>query len=179
MWKFYKKNNSAAAKNDILQIAKVFLNEKINVYILNSNRTRYIPKINEEFLYNHVDSITICNENNCQGILLSLTNIIYHVYRLDEAGSQAETIEDYDDDTGSELSTANHWVLPSVDFHGLWESLIYEIDIKENLLKFVESTLLFSDKNVDSNIITWNRVVLLHGPPGTGTGKTSLCKALA
>lgn len=25
------------------------------------------------------------------------------------------------------------------------------------------TTLLFSDKNVDSNLITWNRVVLLHG----------------
>lgn len=31
------------------------------------------------------------------------------------------------------------------------------------LLDYVMTTLLFSDKNVDSNLITWNRVVLLHG----------------
>lgn len=31
------------------------------------------------------------------------------------------------------------------------------------LLDYVTTTIFFSDKNVDSNLISWNRVVLLHG----------------
>lgn len=38
------------------------------------------------------------------------------------------------DDMGNEpLPICTHWLLPSADFHGEWENLIYDIKIKENV----------------------------------------------
>ncbi|KAK9452275.1 P-loop containing nucleoside triphosphate hydrolase protein [Limtongia smithiae] len=67
--------------------------------------------------------------------------------------------------------------LPCRQFDGLWESLVFEDSIKHRLLHFISSVMLFSQNNVNSKIISFNRIILLHGPPGVG--KTSLCKALA
>ena len=94
-----------------------------------------------------------------------------HVHQLfDEEAAE--------EDTGDGESVAFQlWTLPSLDFDGLWESLVYEDEVQPRLLRYVSTALRFSAAGVDARVIAWNRVVLLHGPPGTG--KTSLCRGLA
>lgn len=39
----------------------------------------------------------------------------------------------------------------------------YESEIKQRLLRYATSALLFSESRVNPQLISWNRVVLLHG----------------
>ena len=49
------------------------------------------------------------------------------MYQLHDDGPGTEELDD------EELSAANHWLLPSTDFDGMWDSLVFDDDIKGNV----------------------------------------------
>jgi hypothetical protein len=64
-----------------------------------------------------------------QVIDLKTVDMQYHVYRLDLEGHHTEVMEG----DGEELPAASYWILPSAEFRSLWENLIYDSTIKENV----------------------------------------------
>ncbi len=55
---------------------------------------------------------------------------VVHVFQLSEEGAAD------DDATEDAVSVYREWMLPAREFHNLWDSLLYEEDIKSRLLRY-------------------------------------------
>ena len=59
-----------------------------------------------------------------------------HVFQLSEEGAAD------DDEPEDDVSTYRDWLLPAQEFHKLWDSLVYEDDIKARLLQYAATVSL-------------------------------------
>uniref|UniRef100_A0A0D9W691 Pachytene checkpoint protein 2 homolog n=1 Tax=Leersia perrieri TaxID=77586 RepID=A0A0D9W691_9ORYZ len=125
-----------------------------------------VPIPNDDpFLLANVKRIQICDTDewieNHKVLLFWQVKPVVHVYQLSEDGPGEEPGED---DT---LSSFNEWALPAKEFDGLWQSsigdlislcsLLYEVGLKQRLLRYAASALLFTERGVDPCLVSWNR----------------------
>ena len=39
------------------------------------------------------------------------------------------------------------------EFHGMWDTLVYDVEVKSHLLDYAQSAMYFADRRVDPNIV--------------------------
>ncbi|RVX18361.1 Pachytene checkpoint protein 2-like [Vitis vinifera] len=145
------KASSTARSDDVRSAVERMLENRSLSYTDGS-----VPvSLDDPFLVENVQRICICETDEWvekhDVLLFWQVKPVVHVFQLSEEGPCEESSGD------GQLSIFNEWILPAKEFDGLWESLIYEPGLKQRLLRYAASALLFTEKGVNPFLVSWNR----------------------
>ncbi|KAG8984825.1 hypothetical protein FRB90_005103, partial [Tulasnella sp. 427] len=154
------KPTSSALADSIKQGVKEFLAGHTQILILPS---KVIGWNAYPTLAKNIDLLRV-TESTCpsNSLPFSQAELEIHVYQPSDGDAFEEFATSKTD--GEDVVAASVCELPCRDWDGLWDTLVYSDDIKPRLLNYIHATLVFSERDVDFNVVSWNRVVLLHGP---------------
>ena len=81
-------------------------------------------------------------------------------------------------DGDGEGAQARIIALPNVALNEDWDSLVFDDGLPSRLLRYLVRMIAMMGKpGLNLATFNWNKICLLHGPPGSG--KSTLCRALA
>ena len=117
--------------------------------------------IHSDKLVDIVAELKVCDLLSGQQVPFFQADLFVHAFRLVEQPPENDYLEGEE-----ELPVAEQLELPNKYLHGLWESIVIDESIKQQLLSYSCTSILFAESQIDPNIISWNKMLLLHGPPG-------------
>jgi hypothetical protein len=102
-------------------------------------------------------------------------DVVAYQLKSDRVSSQRRISQS---DESDHASQARVLALPHVALDQEWNTLIYDDALPSLLLRYMVRMLgVMKHSGLNLRLFNWNRLCLLHGPPGSG--KSTLCRALA
>ena len=133
------------------------IRKAIHQYIWNSYETIALPSKLDGWkdvsvLASSVEQITACESSSPTSYLpVAQAALQIHVYQPND-GDAVNGFSAGPSSDGEEIMAASVCELPSRQWEGLWDSLIFPDDTKTKLLDYIYATVLFSDANVDCKL---------------------------
>lgn len=173
------------AMNSLRHAIHLWLHSKGRIS-LRAHEANAVELPNDEFIIKHIERVTIYFEpaqsesNNHVAIICrpgqytsddtfewdDSASFLYFEHRRGFTCNLSTFPQGFEENEDLDVPSSKQCALPSLYLREAWDSLVFDSDIKSELIEYISTMMYFSAKNVNENLVSFNRVVLLHGPPG-------------